>query len=194
MANLQLLVFAGPNGSGKSSITGSIPIIGQYINADLIQKTRKCSALEAAQNAAQTRQYCIDHQLSFTMETVLSSGYSFQVLEKASHAGYDIMMIYVLTHDPEINIRRVSELIKAGGNFVEEGKIKPRYIKALAILPKAIALCRRVLIFDNSADRAQGGAPSLIFSKNGSKTEIHPSEFWSQEEILALTKGEFQRG
>ena len=193
MVSQQLLVYAGPNGSGKSSITGSIPIVGQYINADLIQKTLGCDALTAAQVAAQTRQYCIDQRLSFTMETVLSSGYSFQVLENASHVGYDIMMIYVLTHNPEINVKRVAERIKAGGNFVEEGKIKPRYIRSLAILPRAIALCRRVLIFDNSADRAQGGAPSLIFSKDGNKTQIHPSEFWSQEEILALIKGKFRQ-
>ena len=191
MPNPQLLVFAGPNGSGKSSVTGSIPIVGEYINADLIQQALESDALTAAQVAAQTRQYCIDHQISFTMETVLSSEYSLQVLQKASRVGYKIMLVYLLTCDPEINIKRVAERIKAGGNFVDEDKIKPRYIRALALLPQAIALCRRVLIFDNSADRTKGGTPSLIFSKDGDRTQIQPSEFWSRDAILALIKGEY---
>lgn len=190
MAYYRLLVFAGPNGSGKSSATGEIPVIGNYVNADKIQEELGCDALKAAQIAAQTRQYCIENHMSFTMETVLSSPYSFQVLEEAHREGYEIIMIYVLTNDPQINRRRVAERIKAGGNYVDDEKIEPRYWRSLKLLPEAIALCQRVLIYDNSADRASGKGPELIWSKDGGKMKISPSEFWSYDKIVKLIRGE----
>ncbi len=46
-----LLVIAGPNGSGKSSViseNSQFKPIGDYVNADEIQRHLKCTALEAA--------------------------------------------------------------------------------------------------------------------------------------------------
>lgn len=190
MAAPQLLVFAGPNGSGKSSITQTIPVTGVYINADKIQEELRCDALTAAQSAAAARNYCIQQRMSFTMETVLSSPFSFDVIQSAFQAGYEITLIYVLTNDPHINAARVASRIAAGGNFVAEEKIIPRYWKSLALLPQVIPLCQRVLIFDNSAERNECG-PDLIVSIRNDQTAIFPNAFWSEESIRSLLAGTY---
>ena len=45
----EVVVFAGPNGSGKSTFTELLKPPIDYINADEIKKSLKCSDLEAAQ-------------------------------------------------------------------------------------------------------------------------------------------------
>ena len=190
MENSNLLVFAGPNGSGKSSITQTIPVTGVYINADKIQEELHCDALTAAQSAAAARSYCIQHQMSFTMETVLSSPFSFDAIQSAYQAGYEITLIYVLTNDPRINVARVAARIAAGGNSVAEEKIVPRYWRSLALLPQVIPLCRRVLIFDNSAERNDGG-PDLIISIHNGQTAVSSNAFWSEENIKSLLAGTY---
>ena len=69
-----LMVIAGPNGSGKSTIHKGMQDIspGKYINPDMIQRRLGCSAQKAAQNAAETREYCLEKRADFTFETVLS--------------------------------------------------------------------------------------------------------------------------
>lgn len=189
MARPRLLVFAGPNGSGKSSITQEIPILGVYINADKIQSELNCDALTAAQSANDARHYCIENRMDFTIETVLSSPYSFDTLEEAHRAGYEITLIYVLTHDPRINVARVAARMAAGGNKVAEEKIIPRYIRSLALLPKALPLCRRALVYDNSGSR--DSLALILFLQDG-KLVLTPSPFWPETAILALLQGNYQ--
>lgn len=57
-----LMVMGGPNGSGKSTITAEYPVIGEYVNADDIQRHLKCSSLEAAQIATATREYFLSQK------------------------------------------------------------------------------------------------------------------------------------
>ena len=113
--------------------------------------------------------------MSFTMETVLSSPFSFDVIQSAFRAGYEITLIYVLTNDPHINAARVASRIAAGGNFVAEEKIIPRYWKSLALLPQVIPLCQ----------------PDLIVSIRNDQTAIFPNAFWSEESIRSLLAGTY---
>lgn len=50
-----VVVFAEPNGSGKSTFTELLKPPMDYINADEIKKSLKCSDLEAAQMAEKQR-------------------------------------------------------------------------------------------------------------------------------------------
>lgn len=56
----EIIVFAGPNGSGKSTFTELLKPNMDYINADEIQKSLKCSNLEAAQLAEKQRKEHLD--------------------------------------------------------------------------------------------------------------------------------------
>ena len=102
-----ILCLAGPNGSGKSTITQYFEKVGVYTNADDVVSATGLSNEEAAILVDKKRYESIDAKESFSFETVLSSNYKLDILEKAKAEGYFIKCVFVLTTDPLINVARV---------------------------------------------------------------------------------------
>lgn len=177
----RLLVFAGPNGSGKSSVTVRVPTVGLYVNADDIKRTRGCTDLEAAQEAEKIRRLLLGRQKDFTFETVLSTSRNLDLLREAKQAGYSIMAVFVLTHDPEINVSRVRQRAEAGGHPVPEEKIRSRYTKSLGNLAALVRIADRTMVLDNSGEK-----PELICEVRGNEVQIWENSNWTKKEILAL--------
>lgn len=180
----KIVVFAGPNGSGKSTVTSLVVKEEPYINADDIKTALNCSDLEAAQEAERQREACLAQGKGFTFETVLSTPRNLELLRRAKEQGYFIWCVYVLTADADINVLRVKSRFLNGGHDVPPDKIRSRYKKALAQLPKLIEVCDVLHIYDNSSD---GEFPFRIFKKR--KTEYFYAEnlFWNREKIEFLT-------
>ncbi len=183
-----LLVFAGPNGSGKSTITSGVRILGEYVNADNIQKELSCSSLEAAIIAEATREELLNRHLDFTFETVLSTERNIDLMIRAKKQDYTVVCIYVLTVNPMINIERVKNRVSNGGHNVPEEKVISRYSKALKLLPTLFPICDELYVFDNSNDSSKGNSSLIIRSVSGS-VKIYPSEIWSEEMINSLVFG-----
>lgn len=177
----EIIVFARPNGSGKSTITKMANIIEPYVNADDIKRSSHCSDLEAAQRAELLRNQYVDHGISFTFETVLSTERNLTLLQKAKEKGYFIRCIYVLTADVQINIFRVRVRKAAGGHDVPVDKIVSRYERALNLLPKLVELCDICHIYDNS------DKPFRIFKKRKTEYFYWENSFWNREQIEQLT-------
>ncbi|MFN7352795.1 MAG: zeta toxin family protein [Burkholderiales bacterium] len=89
-------------------------------------------------------------QVSFTLETVMSSPDKVELLHKAQQAGYRTYLYFVATEDPEINVARVQYRVETGGHPVAEDKIRSRYVRSLQLLSQAVSYADRVYIFDNS--------------------------------------------
>jgi predicted ABC-type ATPase len=176
-----ILVFAGPNGSGKSSITSAWDTVGLYINADDIKAKRDCSDLEAALEAEHLRELCLAERRSFTFETVLSTDRNLDLLLRAKDAGYRIEGVFVLTASAELNAFRVKSRELDGGHSVPPDKIRSRYAKSLANIPRLLALCEVFTLVDNT------DTPTVIFEKNPTDTKIRPNRYWTIEAIEALT-------
>ena len=155
-----VLAFAGPNGSGKTTVTRKLPAVGTYINADDIKKEYGLTDLEAAQQAESLRNALLDKNADFSFETVLSTERNLLLLEKAKERSYEVQCVYVLTCDENINVARVRSRYSAGGHDVPEDKIRARYNRALALLPRLIEVCDKILVYDNS------DTPLLIFKKD----------------------------
>ena len=175
-----VLAFAGPNGSGKTTVTRGLSTFGTYINADDLKKEYGLTDLEAAQQAESLRNSLLESGTDFSFETVLSTDRNLLLLEKAKAHGYEVQCIYVLTCDENINVARVRARRDAGGHDVPEDKIRTRYHRALALLPRLIGVCDKILVYDNS------GEPSLIFSKDKAYTEIFPNNYWLEAELKEL--------
>ncbi|MCD8074480.1 MAG: hypothetical protein LUF27_05500 [Lachnospiraceae bacterium] len=79
----EIVVFAGPNGSGKSTFTELLKPPMDYINADEIKKSIKCTDLEAAQIAERQREEHIQAMEEFCFETVMSTDRNLKLLKKA---------------------------------------------------------------------------------------------------------------
>lgn len=186
----KLLVFAGPNGSGKSTVTSPALVIGDYINADLIKRHLGCKDLEAAEIAENTREYCLARGNDFTFETVLSTPRNICLMQKAKESGYYIICVYVLTCNPQINVKRVQTRVAAGGHGVSTDKIVSRYKRALQLFPKLLDICNELYVFDNSVDSAKNGAEIILQSDNG-ETSLYPTSLWNKETIESLIRGDF---
>ncbi len=175
-----VLVFAGPNGSGKTTVTNSISIIGVYVNADDLKKEFNLTDIEAAQAADSLRNELLNKGDDFFFETVLSTERNLLLMQRAKAQGYEVKCVYVLTCDENINVLRVKERFKSGGHDVPEDKIRSRYHRALALLPKVVDVCDNIIIYDNS------DTPYRIFNKREARTEIYPNKYWSESNIRKL--------
>ena len=176
-----LLVFAGPNGSGKSTVTKGMPVVGLYVNADEIKRISGCSDLEAAREAEQIRELLLSQRKDFTFETVLSTDRNLDLIRRAKKAGYKICVVFVLTRDCEINVRRVRKRVLAGGHDVPEDKIRSRYTKSLNSLSPLVRIADMTRIIDNS-----GNEPLLICEVENKTVRIWDNDVWSKTDILNL--------
>jgi predicted ABC-type ATPase len=177
----QILVFAGPNGSGKSSVTAAWQTVGLYINADDIKVRRDSTDLEAAQEAERLRELCLAERRSFTFETVLSTERNLDLLERAKAAGFLVEGVFVLTVSAELNVFRVYSRELSGGHGVPPDKIRSRYAKSLANIPRLLALCDVCRIVDNTDE------PETIYVKEAHGTQVRPNRYWAADAIARLT-------
>lgn len=177
----EVIVFAGPNGSGKSTITQMAKVRGEYINADDIKRTTLCTELEAAVKAEELREYMIQSKKDFTFETVLSTERNLILLQRAKEQGYFVRGIYVLTANVDINVARVQAREALGGHGVPEEKIRSRYDKALALIPRLVEVCDVLHIYDNTKE------PFRIFKKRKDKYYHWKNQYWSNDDIERLS-------
>jgi predicted ABC-type ATPase len=179
----QVLVFAGPNGSGKSSVPAAWQTVGLYINADDIKARRGSTDLEAAREAECLRELCLAEHRSFTFETVLSTERNLDLLERAKASGFRIEGVFVLTASAELNVFRVRSRELCGGHSVPPDKIRSRYAKSLANVPRLLALCDMCRIVDNTDE------PETICVKDAHGTQVRPNRYWTATAIERLTGG-----
>lgn len=175
-----VLVLAGPNGSGKSTITRFFDIVGTYTNADDMVTATGMSNEDAALLADKMRYSSIEKKEDFTFETVLSSHYKIDILEKAKSEGYFIKCIFVLTVDASVNVARVAARVALGGHDVCEALIRSRYVKSLDNIKRLMEICDILHVYDNTEE------PVRIIRKHKDDISIFPNDLWPEEKILKL--------
>ncbi|MCM1286617.1 MAG: hypothetical protein NC227_10725, partial [Bacteroides sp.] len=158
---------------------------GKYINADIIKKNTNISDMDAAKTAESMREYELEYSNDFTFETVLSTTRNLDLLCRAKEKGYFIRGYYVLTCSADINVARVKSRAAIGGHDVPENKIRERYQRALALIPKFIEVCDICSIYDNSLDK-----PFRIYKKHHGDI-IQSNAVWSIDEIVQLLNGTY---
>jgi predicted ABC-type ATPase len=174
-------MIAGPNGSGKSTLIRELVLrgvaLGRYINADEIdaslpgppgeERSRRAQAL-----AEEARRECLDQGIDFSFETVMSHRSKIELLRDARRRGYAIVIFFVATESPLLNVERVRQRVALGGHPVPEDRIVARYERALALLPEAISQC----------DRARQGGPVRLVAVS----EVRPQREASAYAIVDL--------
>ena len=172
--DLHVVVFAGPNGSGKTSlideikqtglatVRGVYPLPAYFINPDQVAKDlqgefRDQNARdEAAQGAAmRIRAEAIESKLPFAFETVMSHPSRINEMLMLKEQDYRLFLTFITTDDPEKNVARVTLRYETGtttGHYVAPDKVRERYHRTLALLPRAAEIADAVYIYDNSVD------------------------------------------
>lgn len=176
-----VMIFAGPNGSGKSTILSqSLADAGlppeAYINADDIAKTLEAEIpdykernLRAAQIAEQRRKDALSRGEDFAFETVMSTPEKVSLFTQAKAVGYEVMLIFVSTNDPAINVQRVANRVAMGGHDVAEDAIRERYRRALDLLACAVEHADVAVVYDNSLPSVE---PLQVAVKDEGKVTI----------------------
>ena len=72
------------------------------------------------------------------------------VIREAKELGYLVILVYVTTIDPTINVERVHMRAAQGGHSVPEEKIRSRYEWSVKLLPDMLDLVDEALVYDNS--------------------------------------------
>lgn len=123
----------------------------------------------------------IENREDFTFETVLSTDRNLLLLQKAKEQGYFVRGIYVLTSNVDINVARVQAREALGGHGVPEEKIRSRYDKALALIPRLVEICDILHIYDNTRE------PFRIFKNRKDKYYHWKNQYWSNDDIERLS-------
>jgi len=175
MTNIkQMYVFAGPNGSGKSTIVdrfrqnGMCPL--DFICPDQLvphdKKNDVGAYIKAMQVAELTRINQVALENSFSFETVLSKEDKLKFIKDAKASNYNVTVIYVVTSDYNINLKRIAERVNQGGHDVPPEKVISRYKKSMNLMFEVILNSNSAMVFDNSGDK-----PRIIFEKTNVNTD-----------------------
>ncbi|PAC31048.1 zeta toxin family protein [Flectobacillus sp. BAB-3569] len=103
----------------------------------------------------------INQKVDFSFETVMSHSSKLDLLSSAKENGYKIVLYFVTTEDPIINVMRVQNRVEKGGHTVSEQKIIERYYRCMNLLNEAIKISDEAYLFDNSGD----GEAAAYFAK-----------------------------
>ncbi len=100
-------------------------------------------------------------------ETVMSDGRRWVAfVDEAKSQGYRIVLYFVTTADPSINVKRVAARVLAGGHAVPEEKIVSRYKRVMEeVLPCILDRVDEAILFDNSSP--ESGVVGVLHKKHG---------------------------
>lgn len=179
-----VVVFAGPNGSGKTSLIDDIketglatvqnvyPVPTLFINPDQVAKDlqgefadQDARDVAAARAAVSMRAEAIDNRLPFAFETVMSHPSRINEMLMLKEQEYKLFLIFITTDDPEKNVARVTMRYETGtttGHYVAPEKVRERYERTLALLPRAAEIADAVYIYDNSANFQKPALQAVI--------------------------------
>jgi predicted ABC-type ATPase len=185
-----LWIVAGPNGAGKSTLTEGVIkelqssglIRTEIIKLNADERTAQLKKLfpdrpenelnlQAAQETdAALEKSIADEKPVIFIETVLSSTkYQDDVLEAKSR-GYNVGLIYVSIHPPELILNRIKTRVALGGHNVEEERALKRYKKSHSNLIWFGRYADKLMIFDNSDIEK---SPVLVAMKEAGKKLVH---------------------
>lgn len=156
------LCIAGPKGSGKSSLTDGLRRrfrLENWIDPDLVAKTMAADLGAPVEDIAQeafraARNLRVDYarrRTTFGFETVFSHSSNLDFLQMLRDTcGYRVRVYFVSTTSVEINVARVRNRVARGGHPVPEEKVRARYARTMALLPRLLFEFEQLAIFDNS--------------------------------------------
>ena len=103
------------------------------------------------------------------------------LIAKSERTGIFCQGNLCLTANVDINVARVQAREALGGHGVPEEKIRSRYDKALALIPRLVEVCDVLHIYDNTKE------PFRIFKKRKDKYYHWNNQYWGNDDIERLS-------
>lgn len=131
-----LFIIAGCNGAGKT--TASFNVLPQilncreFVNADEIAKgispfAPESVAIQAGKLMLQRIETLLAGNVSFAIETTLSTRSYQSLVRRAKSMGYTVQLLFFWLESPEIAVRRVERRVSEGGHNIPFDTVYRRY-------------------------------------------------------------------
>ncbi len=131
----------------------------------------------------------VKYAIAFSFETVMSHPSKLTLMTEAQKQGFEVILYFITTESPKINVNRVKNRVKQGGHNVDAEKIISRYERSLELLYDAIKLSDLAYLFDNSTDGVSE-MPHFATIVNGKKLTLTTDEVprWFKKYVLDKNK------
>ena len=116
----------------------------------LIDNSKGSHGYEGSFVASFIRHLLVQHNKSFSFETVMSHPSKVKEIIEMKRGGYAPYLYFVCIDNPEVNISRISNRVVLGEHDVPKEKVIQRYQRSLELLHELLPLCYRAYLFDNS--------------------------------------------
>lgn len=179
-----LTIIAGPNGSGKSTLTKSLDLEGRdrLLDPDAVARRLNPSdpsaaAISAGREVLKRIEDYLSSQVSFAVETTLSSRRNVDLICRAKSCGFEVHLVFVGTESPERSIARIRDRVSKGGHAVPDSDVRRRYSRSLANAAEAIRSADVATVFDNSGDEHR----LILIARNGTIVwRVEPLPQWAE--------------
>ena len=136
MTEKTLYIIGGCNGAGKTTASYTVlPEIlecREFVNADEIAKglspfNPESVAIEAGRLMLLRIDELLKANVSFSIETTLSTKSYQKLVHRAQQQSYQVKLIFFWLDSPETAIRRVAQRVREGGHNIPQDVIVRRY-------------------------------------------------------------------
>jgi len=121
----------------------------------LVDYSKGSHSYEGSFIASFIRHLLVEHNKSFSFETVMSHPSKVSEIFEMKEKGYAPYLYFVCIDKPEVNISRISNRVILGEHDVPKQKVIERYTRSLELLHQVLPLCYRAYLFDNSGKEYQ---------------------------------------
>lgn len=141
-----LYVVGGCNGSGKSTFMRATFHEIATIDPDtLFTELKSWKAVIAGVNSL------LAERVDLAVETTLAGRTMLRKMRAARAVGYSVVLIFIGTSSPALNVGRISTRTELGGHAILTSDVRRRWRTVLAHLPQAVEIANRSIVLDNSS-------------------------------------------
>lgn len=183
-----LFVIAGANASGKTTFAGTLASLRDipYIDPDALAPPLE--SVRGGRAALSLRSTYLNERRTFAVETTLAGQSIRRLISSAKRLGYKIVLVFIGTNTPVINLKRISERTQAGGHGVAPTILRRRYARGLRALNDLIAYVDECHVFDNSGS----WPPTRVATMLAKAWTIQAPADWAAE--LTFLRDQLARG
>ena len=149
--------FLGANGAGKTTFyqTNQELLEMPRVNVDEIVRSigswdNPTDLMAGGKVAVKKIHEYLASDHSFNQETTLCGQSIWKNILIARERGFTVEMYYVGVESAELAWERVKKRVEAGGHGIPREDVVRRYAESIASLPRAISICDKVILYDNT--------------------------------------------
>uniref|UniRef100_A0AB33JUV6 Zeta toxin family protein n=3 Tax=unclassified Prevotella TaxID=2638335 RepID=A0AB33JUV6_9BACT len=182
----RLYILSGCNGAGKTTASFTIlPEILQcreFVNADEIAKglspfAPESVAIEAGRLMLERIDILLKEGTDFSIETTLATRSYANLVYRAQHLGYEVILLYFWLSSPVVAKHRVAQRVSLGGHNIPNNIIERRYYLGLRNLFHIfMPIVDEWMLIDNSNLKAEIIAHAYL----GQEMEIRNLETYNK--------------